>query len=534
MSSIRLSMTRFLAVARGETNLALAGAPRVARRLFGIAGWALLAILSGAIVGFAAVVLPPMGLVGIVAIFALFLLWALPDGFEPPDKFMKWLLLIVVFVHICIPSYYSIAIPGLPWISIRRLFAVILILLFALAYSSSPASRKQISGIINDNKLICTFVLGYLIMMVASIFFARNPFGPLSAMIDVLLEWYVPFICTIYVLRDVEDVEKLLRLLCWCAIITAIVGIIEFKIKKNVYISIMPRFMYDSLVQTDFGRGLLTGGMSSRNGEVRASGPYSVALSFAEFQAMVSAFGTVFLVHGRSLWDRIFGGTVLVACLGAIFVSGSRGGYLAFLVANFAFVALVVARSRLFQPRSLAAPIFAILGAAGGVVVACAILFIGRLHSLIFGGGAGDMSNQARIEEWNMAWPKILANPVTGHGFGIGGDIIGYRSSPGAPLSVDSFLLSLVVETGVPSVIFFFGTALAAIWVAAKQYLSDRDRGGIWAGGLACSITAYTAYRFFLSQRENQTLFYVLVGCVAILHSFNARKVALEPPISRD
>ena len=58
MSSIRAAVIYFLTIARGETRLALAGAPYFARRALGVTCWGLLAILMGSIVGFAAATLP--------------------------------------------------------------------------------------------------------------------------------------------------------------------------------------------------------------------------------------------------------------------------------------------------------------------------------------------------------------------------------------------------------------------------------------------------------------------------------------------
>jgi hypothetical protein len=524
MSSIRTSMTRFVTVARGETRLALAGAPQTARRLLVVGGWATLAISAGVVVGLAAVALPPMGLAGIIGFFAMLLLWVLPDGFEPPDRFIRPLLLVVVFVDLCLPNYYSIVIPGLPWISIRRLFMFLLIFLFALSYSASRKVREKVSGVVRENRIIFACVGGYILFMFLSLLTSIEPLGSINAITSTAMEWYVPFICSIYILRNEKDVETLLRLICWCGIIVTISGVIDYHTGKRIFITIMPGFMYDNMIATsDFAQGMLTGENSLRMGEVRVSGPYGVPLSMAEFEAMVAPFGMVLLFHGNKIFDRIFGAVVVGSCLVGIYVTGSRGGYLAFLTASFMFVALMVIRSRVAQPRALAAPLLAVVSGSGFVLVMYAILFVGRVRNVISGGGEGDSSNDARWTEWAMAWPKIIANPITGHGFGLSGLIVGYRVSEAAVLTVDSYLISLLTETGVPSVIFYFGTSLAAAWFGAKQYLLDRGKGGVWAGGLACSITGYTAYRFFLSQRENQTLFFILVGCVALLHSFYVR-----------
>lgn len=519
MSTIRASITRLFAVARGETRLALTGAPEFAWRLVGVAVWASIAVLAGLIVGFAAVALPPLGLAGIIVPFILFLLWVVPDGFNPPEKLIRRMLLIVLFADICLPTYYSVQFPGSPWISIRRIFTFALIVLFAITFSASRPARQRIFDVIKDNPMIFVGVFGYIFMANISLFTALSTVSSLSALIDTYLEWYVPFFCAMYVLRDVEDVEMMVRFLCWCCIIITLAGVADFMMQKSIYISVMPQFMYDNLIATsDYARSQLQANLSHRMGQVRVNGPYTVSLSFAEGEAMFAPFGAVLLLHGRSLWDRMFGSTVLVASLVGIYVSGSRGGYLSFLVGIFLLGSMMVVRSRLLLPRSLAAPVFAILAGAGFVVTALAIMFVGRIHNLIFASGEGASSTAARFLQWKLAWPKILANPVTGYGLANSGPLIGYRAAPDSPLSVDSFVLSLITETGVPGMIFYFATCFSAVFTGMRQYLVDPGRGGVWAGGLAASIGGYTFYRFALSQRENQTLFFIMIGCVALLN----------------
>ena len=78
--------------------------------------WAAVAIFLGFLVGFSAVILPPTGTFGIVAAVGLVLLWVTPDLPQPPARSLPYLFAIVVFCMLCIPNYYAIDIPGLPWI----------------------------------------------------------------------------------------------------------------------------------------------------------------------------------------------------------------------------------------------------------------------------------------------------------------------------------------------------------------------------------------------------------------------------------
>ena len=265
-----------------------------------------------------------------------------------------------------------------------------------------------------------------------------------------------------------------------------------------------------------------------RNGAYRASSLFSISLSFAEFEAMVAPLAAMFMLHGRTPFKRLFGAVVLVFCCAGIYVSGSRGGYLSFFVASATFVSLLVIRSRLLQPRGFAGPIFGLLGVGGSVTVGIAFFFVGRFNRIITGGYSGAMSDDGRKMQWVLAWPHILSNPITGHGLGESGTVIGWTPYPGGPLSVDSYLLSLLVDAGVPAVLFFFGITLLSAWAGARLYLRDPGATGVLSVGLASSLVGFSAYRLFLSQVENMTLMFMMVACVALLQSFFER--AKEQP----
>ena len=131
---------------------------------------------------------------------------------------------------------------------------------------------------------------------------------------------------------------------------------------------------------------------------------------------------------------------------------------------------------------------------------------------MVFGGGETAGSTDARVIQWELAKPHILSNPITGHGQGTAGDVIGFMS--GNFTSVDSYVLTLLVEVGVPGFMFFFGMIACGIWIGLRQYLTNPNRWAALGGPIACSLIAFAVYRLALSQRENHTLFFLLVGVV--------------------
>ena len=90
--------------------------------------------------------------------------------------------------------------------------------------------------------------------------------------------------------------------------------------------------------------------------------------------------------------------------------------------------------------------------------------------------------------------------------------------------SIDSYVLSLLLETGIPGLMFFTGLLLIPVWYGLRNYLSDASEAGAAAGAVACSFVAFTANRLVLSQKENHMLIFSLLAIVVILNYEYARK----------
>jgi hypothetical protein len=170
----------------------------------------------------------------------------------------------------------------------------------------------------------------------------------------------------------------------------------------------------------------------------------------------------------------------------------------------------------------------AIAGLTGVIAFSAIILLITSshaVHDMVLGGAAQAGSTDARYGQWIAALPLIKSNPITGHGFGMGGYVI--------QSSIDSYVISLFVETGIPGFIFFVGLLMIPVWYGVRNYLSDTSEVGAAAGAMACSFVAFTANRLVLSQKENHMLMFSLLAIFVILNFEYARKRVSEQLIQK-
>jgi len=523
----RFLLSQAASVAMAETRLAARAAPRIVGRLAPIVAWAIASVALGFIVGLAAVFLPPLGAFGLVAVAAVVLLWVMPDLPLVWPGLIRKTFFVMLITDLCIPVYYTVQVAGLPWISARRLATFSLIVPFLVAIAASSEVRQRIAERIRCSSLIFICVAGYLLMAALSVSTSVNRADSLSVLVDAILSWYVPFLAMIYIVRDNDDVVFILKIICLSAIFITAAGVLEFLRHRNIFLDILPKGLLNHLVDNNPSvAGLLPDARGHfRNGQYRAVSIFVSPLSFGEFEAIVIPIALFFALFRQSVLERSLGWATVFGGIIGIFCSGSRGGYIGVLGSAAVFVAIWSIRKAKHNKASLAPAIVGLTGAISFTFLLVLIFTWKRAHNMVLGGGEAAASNQGRYEQWVAGIPLIKSNPLTGHGLNQGGYLIS--------MSIDSYVLSLLLETGIPGLVFFAGLLLLPIGYGLRNFLFDMSESGALAGALACSFLAFANNRLVLSERENHMLFFSLLAIAVVINYQYARKQAPEEASSK-
>ena len=514
----RFPLSRLASTAVGETRLAARAAPKVVRYLAPIVAWAVASIALGVVLGLSAVILPPMGAFGIDAVAGLVLLWVMPDLPLVSPGLIRKAFFVMLIADLIIPFYYAVQFSGLPWISARRLATFTLVAPFLVAVAASSEVRRQIMERVRASLLIFLCATGFLAVAALSVLTSINPTESTSFLVDAVLSWYVPFFAMIYIARDRNDIVFLLKIISLCAIFNTTAGVVEFFLRHRFFIDIFPAGMLATMIENNPTlAGLLPNAQEFRNGLFRASSTFVTPLAFGEFQIIVIPIGLFFLLHREVLFERALGAAVAFGGIIGIFCSGSRGGFVGVIASVAVLVACYSIRKAASSRGSLVPAIVAVLGILGFGCIIVAIMSFHTLHDMVLGGAAQQGSTDARYVQWAAGTPFIKSNPITGHGFGLGGLIIGLGQ-------IDSYILSLVVETGVLGLAFFLGLLVLPVWYGLRNYLSDTSESGALAGALACSFIGFFMNRLVLSQKENHMLIFSLLALVIVLNYEHVRQ----------
>ena len=499
---VRPSLSTLFRTGVGEAKLLLGSTPKFLFPLFITAVWGVVAVTFGLLVGFGAVILPPTGTFAIVALPALLLLWVTPDLQFVPRRQLDFALWLMVTVCIAVPGYYMILVSGLPWVSARRVTEFWLFIILAICLAGSRSVRGQLVDTLKSNLPISVCVIGYFVMVILSIITSINPAASLSIFSDLLFLVFTPFVACLIVINTPGKFRAMFKLIMYLSIVVVILGVIEFVLGKPFLPFLLPQSLLNAILAANPSfTGIINVFGHVQGSQYRSHSIYSVPLSFGEFAAMVAPFGLALGMFGtRFFSDRVFGYIVFVLALVGVLAAGSRGGYASLVIVFSVVPAIAVYRVWKTSPASLMPGFTGVVAALGVGALLVSVVFVPRVHMTVFGGGASAGSTQARWDQWDRAKPIVMTNPITGHGLGSAGDLLGYAETYGSA-TVDSWPISSLVETGVPGFLFFFGTIFMSIR-AGIPYAARPTSLAPYALGLVGALSAFATNRLVLSQER--------------------------------
>jgi hypothetical protein len=486
-------------------------APSIARR----AGFMTLQLAVAALYGAAAVILPvDMFLIPIVpiAIGLLIVLWLMPNRGVFPLRPIERVYGVTLFLMLAWPNYIAIVLPGLPWVTPTRVALFILTFLFLYSISTSSPLRSHIVTVARSSPLLWALFLLWNFTLFLSLPFSDAIGSSVKGLIDDQLRLTQMFFigCLIFARRG--GPTWTVRWLLILSLVSALDGFLELRLGYPPWAHNIPSFMK---IDNDLLEEILSSQARSDDGFYRVRGPYVNSLVFAEFLAICTPFIIHWLLTGRSLKLRVGMACLWVVILGAIIVTQSRLGLIGTIVAIGCYVPLWAYRQWRSDQTSIIGPSLLF----GAPIVAMALIgMIFSSHTLtmrVLGGGAQAASDDARVQQKQMAIPKIETHPL-GHGINQAAGVLGF-TSPNGRLTVDNYYLNTLLDLGFPGAIGFYGMFLLAAWLGARVYLTTVDRESELAGPLAIVCVNFVILKSVLSEEHNHSLIFLLLGMLVAL-----------------
>jgi hypothetical protein len=447
-----------------------------------------------------------------IVLISVFAIWALPDSRTAPTRTMQALFASFFIALIMWPPYLAIALPGLPWITMSRLFSIPLLVIFLICLSSSPAFRARLAEGLSGAPAIWKMISGFAVLQILSVALAKELATSFQICLNNEVIWIVVFFVSCYVFMKSGHISRWAYALWIMNLVLVVIGFAEFHKGQLLWADHIPSFLK---IQGDYVDQVLAGAL--RDGVYRVQTTFSTSLSLGEFVALSVPFVLHFAVSNYRPVIRVAAVLTLPLMLKLVLWSGSRLGLAGFGLAPLVYLLFWGAlRWRRNKESLLGRAIVLVYPLVLFVAVAASIVEP-TLHRKVWGGSGQQASNDSRVEQYHMGIPKILHQPV-GYGAGMGGDTLGYVNEAGDG-SIDSYYLVIGLEYGVIGFILYYGILIVAIVLSAKYGVkaSDRDREFRLLVPITISLINFLIIKSVFAQDGNHPLIFMMLGAMAAL-----------------
>lgn len=481
-----------------EENPRFIGALILAMGLYG----ALFALLAPD--GLAYLVLPLIILMGLAV-------WALPDSRFAPTRLLERLFFAFLIGLLCWPDYLAIALPGLPWFTVIRLIAVPL-LITLLICTTSKAFRDEMKEILNSVPAIWKLLLVFVGTQALSIVMSGSKSVSLQKFVLAQFNWTMIFFVSCYVFARPGRAKRWVKLMWIIAIFVGLMGFQEWRHSQVPWAEHIPSFL---AVNDESVLRILGGSARSATGVYRVQSKFTTSLGLAEFLSLALPFVLYFAINPFRTWVRVAALASVPFIFFIIIVTDSRLGVVGFflsLLFTFFFVGALRWKN---ERRSLFGPAIVLAYPAIFLAFVAATFFVHRLHSMVWGSGAQQFSDEARQTQYLTGIPLILKNPI-GYGMGQGAYTLGFFNPSGA-ITIDTYYIMVGLEYGIVGFIAFYGMILFGIYKAGEGAIMSEERTKSIYVPLAISLLNFVVIKSIFAQQENHSLLFMMLGMVVAL-----------------
>jgi O-Antigen ligase len=463
-----------------------------------------------------------------IVFILLLVIWILPEAKSVPRKLMTNLFFIFYISFLLWPNYLAIAIPGLPWITMIRLWSVPLAIVFLVSLSVSPAFRGEVTTALKTNPMTVKFLLAFVFMQIVTLPFSFKPFDSLNKFIDSIMTWSGLFLVAVFVFLQPGMAKRWTWQLCAMAVILCLIGEWEYHAQGVLWAGHIPSFL---AVQDEVVQRILAGGGRLGSDIHRVQSTFVTSLNFAEFLAICTPFLVYFILRQQNWVYRAALFLYLCFHFRIIMWTDSRIGTVGFFVTFMLYGLAWMIHRRRTNVRDLIAPAVALAYPVGLAIFFVLSLTWPRLVNMTWGSGAQQYSTDARKAQFSLMWERLAQNPI-GHGMGSGAEALGYTNLGGA-LTVDSYIIVVAMEYGVIGLIAFFGMILYSAARSYKFGIDLKEGEETLLIPLAIALVVFAVGRAVLGQQEANPLLFMMLGMAAALTHRAAQERKLPLPTMR-
>lgn len=499
--------------------------PRRARTI----AWSIL-LLTAFIYGAAFTFLPPSFLPPLfvpLLILAGMVIWALPAA-KPNTRALEFLFFGFFIALVCWPNYLAIEFPGLPWITVARIFCIPAAIVLLYNLSVSRDFKEDMLKVADEFNLPVKLLLAFVVIQFLSVFSSRDPFDSFQKFVIDQFYWTSTFFIAIYEFRKPGRISLWVVILLLMAVLLSAIGFWEWRLQHVPWAGHIPSFLKiddESVLRT------LAGASRAGTGIYRVQSTYGTSLGFAEFLALTTPFWLYCILQSRTIWLRVACAMAIPILFVSILNTNARLGMVGFFLSVLLYVGLWAIQRWRTEQNSIIGPALTLGYPALAAGFLAATIFVGRLHTIVWGGSNTNPSTEARIEQVHSGLPMILHWPF-GYGVGQGAQVLGYMNGDGT-LTIDSYYLNIGLEYGVIGFLIYFGLFALTAGYAIRGGVRAKTGESKLLLPLGISLCVFLVTKSVYAQEPNHPIAFMMLGAVCALAYRNRGQFQSSEPLSQ-
>jgi hypothetical protein len=442
-----------------------------------------------------------------VALLFLLAIWALPDSNRAPLAATVALFYTSLVLSYVWPNYLAVHIAGLPWITVNRLVGYPLALLCLICLSTSEDFRSKISQVARRSPYLSGFIVAFTAAQVMSVVVSNDR----SVSIDkltVAIIGYAWMAVGVYIFCRRGEITRLFFIMWGIVLFVGGIGLWQLKLKHVPWAGHIPSFL--DVNDPELMQNVLYGLTRAYTTQYRVNSVFTTSLGLSEFTALIFPFVIHLFLYSKSVVIKVAAVATLPFMATIVLITGARVGVIGCLLSVSLYPAFLGVRRWRQNPSGLLGPAVTLAYPVMFAGVMLSTLFIGRLKTHIWGGGAQAASTLSRTEQLKLAIPLILHNPI-GYGIGRGAATLNYQ--PFGFVTIDSYYLLITLEFGVVGFFIYYGMLALGIVKAIRlavrpSYLDDEQGYAIPIGIALCS---FFIIKSVFSQPDNVGLISLMI-----------------------
>lgn len=490
-------------------------------------------LLLGIFYGFVFAVFPPFMLIyaaiPLVALAAV-IIWALPEAERVSLRPFLAVFIFALTAKLLWPEYLAPNLPGLPAISVGRVSLVLLMLMLIVTLSMSRGAKRDLGEALAALPLWKMLIVLNFIQLY-TIGLSVVPFRSFNLVLVTLQAWTGIYIASVLAFTNDRMRRWLPPILVASAFFLCAMGMAELQNQAILWAKNFPTFFrYDEVIG-----GILE--PKFRDGGYRVTTIYTTSLSFAEFLALVSPFFLHNLMRAKQVHWMAFWAAANLLLLFTILKTGARLGIVGMFTADTLYLAIwSFRRWRKHNKADLIGPATSLAFPVAAGLFLISMFTVDAVRYRTISGSSTGFSDDARWTQFEMAIPHLIRNPF-GFGLGSSGEVIGY-TTPGGQLTVDSYVLTVLVDLGVLGLLLYSAMLFLSMWKLGWIAFSSDDDDDFLAAAVMAAIGSWITSKLVLSQGDNDPLIFIMLGFATALvwrHSKKAQpaRASVTAPAAR-